>query len=117
TGVFMVAMLIVGANMLHAANLNIEGQEGLVAFGGQLEQQFGAWSRVLFLVGFWATSFSSLLGVWNGVSLFFVDFVRTWRQHRHGEAAGAAMPEQDDERSPYYRAYAAWLTFPPMLLL
>jgi Mn2+/Fe2+ NRAMP family transporter len=64
----------------------------------------------LFLVGFWASSFSSILGVWNGVSLMFADFVATAR----GLAA-------DDPRRKagglYYRAYILWLTFPPMLLL
>lgn len=124
TGVFMIAMLIVGANMLHAAGLDLEGQDGLVAFGEQLETQFGAWARILFLVGFWATSFTSLLGVWNGVSLFFADFVSTVREHR-AERAGASnadlpdgeRPEDDRERSPAFRWFLVWLTFPPMLLL
>lgn len=135
TGVFMIAMLIVGANMLHAAGLDIEGQQGLTAFGEQLREQFGGWARVLFLLGFWATSFTSLLGVWNGVSMFFADFVETVREQRAGAAGGgtvatssggvegereqdgAERPEVDLERTPAFKVYLLWLTFPPMLLL
>ena len=65
---------------------------------------------VAFLVGFWATSFSSLIGVWQGVSLLFGDF---WAHMR-------GRPEADGVRAdggPAFRAYALWLTFPPMLLL
>ncbi|HET7328812.1 MAG TPA: Nramp family divalent metal transporter [Nocardioidaceae bacterium] len=109
TGIFVVAMVIVAADVLFQAGLTVEGEEGLLALGNQLDQRFGTWAEVLFLVGFWATSFTSLLGVWNGVSLFFTDWVHTLRNE----------PEQQttDERSPWYRAYVAWLTFPPMLLL
>lgn len=113
TGIFVVSILIVGADMLYAAGLEIEGEQGLLTLGEQLDERFGGWARVLFLVGFWATSFTSLLGVWNGVSLFFADFVHTLRGDRDGDA----VHEGTDERSPYYRAYVAWLTFPPMILL
>ncbi len=109
TGVFVIAMLIVAGDLLYTAGLDVEGEEGLLALGGVLAERFGQWARVLFLVGFWATSFTSLLGVWNGVSLFFADFVHTLRGLPEGEGSG--------ERTPAYRAYVAWLTFPPMLLL
>jgi putative spermidine/putrescine transport system permease protein len=33
----------------------------------------------LFLIGFWAAAMSSLVGVWNGVSLMFADFMGTVR--------------------------------------
>lgn len=109
TGIFVVAMLLVAADMLFQAGLTVEGEEGLLTLGDQLNQRFGTGGEVLFLVGFWATSFTSLLGVWNGVSLFFTDWVHTLRN----------QPERQttDERSPWYRAYLVWLTFPPMLLL
>ena len=57
----------------------------------------------------WASSFSSVLGVWNGVSVMFADF---W-----GHVRGKAE-EHPDRRigGKYYRFYVLWLTFPPMLL-
>lgn len=109
TGIFVIAMVIVAADVLFQAGLTVEGEEGLLTLGDQLEQRFGTWAEIMFLVGFWATSFTSLLGVWNGVSLFFTDWVHTLRNE----------PERQGsyERSPWFRAYLAWLTFPPMLLL
>lgn len=109
TGIFVVAMLIVAAGMLFQSGLKVEGEDGLLTLGTKLEQQFGIWAKVLFLVGFWATAYTSLLGVWNGVSLFFTDWVHTLRNEPERQ--------ETDERSPWFRAYVAWLTFPPMALL
>lgn len=111
TGVFVIAMLVVGAELLHASGVALQGGErGLLDLGGVLEDRFGRPVAVLFLVGFWATSFSSLLGVWQGVSLMFADFVAHVRG-RTDDPAGRG------DRSPAFRLYALWLTLPPMALL
>ncbi|WP_296818729.1 Nramp family divalent metal transporter, partial [Brevundimonas sp.] len=111
TGVFVVAMLIVGAELLHAGGVALaSGDRGLLDLGAVLEDRFGQPVAVAFLVGFWATTFSSLIGVWQGVSLLFGDF---WAHMR-------GRPEEDGVRAdggPAFRVYALWLTFPPMLLL
>ena len=111
TGLFVVAMLIVGAELLHAAGVALSsGDRGLLDLGQVLEDRFGRPISILFLVGFWAASFSSLIGVWQGVSLMFGDF---WAHMR-------GRPEEDGVRTdggPAFRAYALWLTFPPMILL
>lgn len=122
TGVFVVAMLIVGAELLHASQVALNsGDRGLIDLGKVLEDRFGAGTAKLFLVGFFATSFSSLIGVWHGVSLMFADFVERFR----APAAGAAKTEEHEgadvaerrQRSLPFRAYLLWLTFPPMTLL
>lgn len=110
TGVFVIAMLIVGAELLYASGVALQGGDrGLLDLGEVLEDRFGRAVAILFLVGFWATSFSSLLGVWQGVSLMFADFIANVR----------GQPERDGraDRSPAFRLYALWLTFPPMALL
>lgn len=109
TGIFVVAMVIVASAVLYQAGLTVEGEQGLLTLGEELNSRFGTWAEIVFLTGFWATAFTSLLGVWNGVSLFFTDWVHTIRDKPERQGS--------DERSPWYRAYAAWLTFPPMLLL
>lgn len=111
TGVFVIAMLIVGAELLHASNIALAGGDrGLLDLDGVLRERFGDAVGVLFLVGFFAASFSSLIGVWHGVGLMFADF---WGHVRRGpERSGAA-----GEGSPAFRGYLLWLTFPPMLLL
>ncbi|MCC5035245.1 Nramp family divalent metal transporter [Streptomyces sp. WAC 00631] len=100
TGVFVIAMLITGAELLHSANIALaSGDKGLLALGEVLEARFGATTAKLFLIGFFAASFSSLIGVWHGVSLLFTDFVERIRRDRAADraaaraAASAPVPE------------------------
>ena len=110
TGTFVVAMLIVGAELLHSAQIALAaGDRGLLNLSDVLEDRFGQPVAIAFLVGFAATAMSSLFGVWHGVSLLFSDFV----EHMRGQAERSERPE----RKWPFRAYLAWLTFPPMLLL
>jgi Mn2+/Fe2+ NRAMP family transporter len=110
TGIFVVAMMVVGTELLYVAGISIaKGDKGLLDLGGVLRQRFGPVMWSIFMIGFWATSMTSLLGVWNGVSLMFSDFVRHAR----------SRPEVSGERATRtaeFRAYLLWLTFPPMLL-
>lgn len=123
TGVFVIAMLIVGAELLHAAGIALaSGDRGLLDLGEVLEDRFGRPARNLFLVGFFAASFSSVIGVWHGVSLLFAAFVAGLRAPTAtaaGTAAGTAgeVAVAERERSWPFRGYLLWLTFPSMLLL
>jgi Mn2+/Fe2+ NRAMP family transporter len=121
TGIFVAAMLVVGAELLYTANIAlVESDRGLLDLDEILQQRFGPVIATLFLVGFFATSFSSLLGVWQGVSLMVTDFVRTRREavaRTPEELAAAGQLSEDATRSVPYRAYLLWLTFPPMILL
>jgi Mn2+/Fe2+ NRAMP family transporter len=110
TGIFVVAMMVVGAELLYAAGVSIaKGDKGLLDLGEVLRQRFGSLIWAIFMIGFWATSITSLLGVWSGVSLMFSDFVRHARNRP--EVSG-----EESTRTPEFRAYLLWLTFPPMLL-
>ena len=111
TGLFVAAMLVVGAELLYSANIALAGgARGLVDLADVLGQRYGRLMAVVFLLGFWASSFSSLIGVWNGVSLMFADFAGRLRRlpdnHPDTRAGGR-----------YYRGYILWLSFPPMSLL
>ncbi|MFJ7773128.1 Nramp family divalent metal transporter [Streptomyces sp. NPDC097107] len=116
TGVFVVAMLFVGAEMLHAANIALSGGgKGLVQLGDILADEYGTATSKFFLIGFFATSFTSLIGVWHGVSLMFADFVARQRDRTAGK--GKEIASGEHERSWPFRAYLLWLTFPPIVLL
>ena len=121
TGVFVVAMLIVGAELLYAAQITLAGGDrGLLDLDEVLADRFGRPVATVFLVGFVATTFSSLVGVWHGVSLLFADFAHSLRPHPASETAArddATGRPFDLERTPAFRAYVLWLTIPPMLLL
>ncbi|OLT21618.1 iron transporter [Pseudonocardia sp. CNS-139] len=126
TAIFVIAMLVVGAEMLLGQDI-VSGDEGLLVLGGELGSRYGEWARILFLIGFLAVTTTSLLGVWNGVSLLFTDWTRIIRlPHGSRAAVGAdAEPTTTEtgyaaaaaERSVPFRAYLLWLTIPPMALL
>ncbi|WP_405569276.1 Nramp family divalent metal transporter [Streptomyces phaeochromogenes] len=143
TGIFVISMLFVGAELLHSSNVAIaSGDKGLIQLGDILEDEYGTATAKFFLIGFFATSFTSLIGVWHGVSLMFADFVERYRKDRAGRAtaegettpAGKATSGKGEtsgggttsgeevasgarERSWPFRAYLLWLTFPPIVLL
>ncbi|WP_115684447.1 Nramp family divalent metal transporter [Corynebacterium senegalense] len=110
TGIFVAAMLVIGADLLYSANIAVsQGDRGLLDLADVLEQRYGPTMAKVFLFGFWAAAFSSVLGVWNGVSLMFADFV--------GHAKHLPADHADIHvGGRYYRWYLLWLTFPPMLL-
>ncbi|SDS55317.1 Mn2+ and Fe2+ transporters of the NRAMP family [Nocardioides scoriae] len=111
TGLFVVATLIVGAELLYSAGIAVStGDQGLLDLSQVLADRYGRAAGTVFLVGFWAAAMSSLVGVWNGVSLMFADFV--------GHVRG--LDAEDPARragGTWYRAYILWLTFPPMVML
>jgi Mn2+/Fe2+ NRAMP family transporter len=110
TGVFVISMLIVGAEVVRAAGVMVgAGDAGLLDLTEVLNERYGTFIGTWFLVGFWAASFSSIIGVWNGVSLMFADF---WGNMR---GVGSGHP---DTRvgGRYFKFYLIWLTFPPMIL-
>ncbi|MFJ5261166.1 Nramp family divalent metal transporter [Streptomyces sp. NPDC088387] len=121
TGIFVVSMLFVGAELLHSANVAIaSGDKGLIQLGDILEDEYGTATAKFFLIGFFATSFTSLIGVWHGVSLMFADFVARYANKGDGDATelrGDAVASGARERSWSFRVYLLWLTFPPMVLL
>ncbi|MDQ3887444.1 MAG: Nramp family divalent metal transporter [Actinomycetota bacterium] len=78
TGIFVVAMLVVGADILAGRDVTSD-DTGLLFLADELAARYGSWARLLFLVGFFAVSFTSLLGVWNGVSLLVADWTRCVR--------------------------------------
>ena len=111
TGLFVLATLIVGAELLYSTSVAIEeGDAGLVDLAAVLQDRYGQWAGKVFLVGFWAAAMSSLVGVWNGVSLMFADFMTIVR-------GGASEDADARAGGKWYKAYILWLTFPPMAML
>lgn len=108
TALFTISLVILGAGLLFGTNVNISGEKGLIDFAAILGNELHPGVRYLFLVGFWAASFTSVLGVWNGVPYLFADFIRTVRHQ--------PVSTDDLKNTKSYRFFVLWLTFPPMLL-
>ena len=112
TALFMVSMLVIGAELLFGTGTSISDEEGLLALVNPLQDRFGLLARWAFLIGFWAVATGAMLGAWNGGAYLFADCVRTIRRvpDEHAE-------EYLSEKSPYFRGFLAWMSFPPMILL
>lgn len=114
TGIFVTATMIMGVELLYSAGLAISaGDEGLLDVSEVLADRYGEVLSIIFLIGFFAASFSSLLGVWHGVSLMFADF---WTNFRRP----ADQLSQDDAptlKSKPARFYLLMLAIPTMALL
>ncbi|MCL8024868.1 Nramp family divalent metal transporter [Nocardioides bruguierae] len=121
TGIFVIATLVVGAELLYSAGIAVSsGDQGLLDLGDVIKERYGTAAGTVFLVGFWSAAMSSLIGVWNGVSLMFADFVGHVRAER-AERAGEAGVDPDAPAyrlgGRWYRLYVLWLTVPPMAML
>ena len=106
TGLFGIAIMIVSASVSPQV---MSGSDMVLAVAEQLGATVGEAGKWAFLVGFWGAVFSSMLGVWQGVPYLFADFVHEWR--------GNTADKYIDTCSTPYRAYLAYLAFPPMILL
>ena len=67
TGIFVIAMLVVGAEVVRAAGVSLSaGDAGLLDLSDVLNERYGEFIGSAFLVGFWAASFSSVSGCGTG---------------------------------------------------
>jgi Mn2+/Fe2+ NRAMP family transporter len=112
TALFMVSMLIIGAELLFGTGTSISDEEGLLALVDPMQDRFGLLARWAFLIGFWAVATGAMLGAWNGGAHLFADCVRTIREVPDEEAS-----DYLSEKSIFFRAFLAWMSFPPMILL
>jgi Mn2+/Fe2+ NRAMP family transporter len=111
TGLFMISMLIIGAEFLFGTGRSIESEEGILALANPIQDRFGVVVRWVFLIGFWAVATGAMIGAWNGAAYLFADSVRTFR-----DAPDEQAEEYLSEKSVWFRAMLVWITFPPMIL-
>ena len=104
TALFGVAMLVIGSRL----ELDGKGTGVALEISSLLSTSIAPWVGWLFLLGFWAAVFSSLLGVWQGVPYLFADFHRMFFQG--GKDFGPL------EESGSYKAYLLFLGLLPLAL-
>lgn len=103
TASFGASMIVIGSLL----KLKKGGGVAL-AISELLGQQISPHLGLIFLVGFWAAVFSSLLGVWQGVPYLFADFQRLRRRE--------PLPETGLLTTRDYRGYLLFLGLVPLLL-
>ncbi len=112
TGIFGIAVIVLASTILYANGTNIAGNNGVIKMAGMLGDILGRFGQWAFLIGFWGTVASSILGVWQGTPYIFCDFVGLLKK----------LPTDEHQliinsRSKWYRGFLIWLAGPPMLLL
>jgi Mn2+/Fe2+ NRAMP family transporter len=110
-GLFGVAVTVLGAVVLHPTRVEIEGPMGVVTMADLLGAVLGRLGRATFLVGFWATVATSMLGVWQSVPHLLCDVVDLSRR-RAPRARGDV-----NARSARYRWFLIALATVPAVLL
>lgn len=105
TGLFGIALIVIAAGVEPE---DASGQALVLALSERLGELLGPVGKGAFLIGFWCSVFSSLLGVWQGVPYLFADYVAQ---------IGKSEVASPSSRSPSYRAFLLFLAFPPLSLL
>ena len=105
TGLFGIALIVIAAGVEPA---DASGQALILALSDRLGELLGPVGKGAFLVGFWCSVFSSLLGVWQGVPYLFSDFMA-----QMGKKKTVLLSKS----SSSYRAFLLFLAFPPLTLL
>jgi len=103
TAVFGLAMIVVGSRVTLR-----QGPTAALELAGQLGIALGPAGKWIFLVGFWAAVFSSLLGVWQSAPYLFADLVA---------AKGSAATRQAGAERPAYRGFLLFIATVPLVLL
>ena len=105
TGLFGICVIIIGSRLdVHGA-----GNALAIEMADQLAQVMGPAGKWIFLAGFWAAVFSSLLGVWQGMPYLFADF---WFLTR-----GEKVPAVGLTNTKPYRFYLIAISLLPLLFL
>ena len=76
---------------------------------GDILGRLGHWA---FLIGFWGTVASSILGVWQGTPYLFCDFVGLIKKLPLEDRQSIVTP-----KSKWYRGFLFWMAGPPIILL
>ena len=111
TAVFGLAMIVVGSRVTLE-----RGPTAALELAGQLSLTLGPAGRWIFLIGFWAAVFSSLLGVWQSVPYLFADLVRAGDSGAEGRPGSEAASQTGRERRAY-RGFLLYLGTVPVALL
>lgn len=108
TALFGLSMVLIGST------LQLEGSGVRLAplLAGKLAETIGPAGRWIFLIGFWAAVFSSLLGVWQSAPYLFADFLSLPRRGASPVGPGFRL-----EATAAYRHYQVALALVPLPLL
>jgi Mn2+/Fe2+ NRAMP family transporter len=106
TGVFGIAIMLI-ATGAHARGAG--GTQIALELANRLGEVGGPAIRWIFLIGFWATVFTAMMSVWQGVPQIYVELARAWKRQPHGGPAA-------NDRGMYYGSLFL-VAVPPLIML
>jgi Mn2+/Fe2+ NRAMP family transporter len=114
TALFGIAMIVIGSRV----SLR-QGPTAALELAGQLGTVLGPGGKWVFLVGFWAAVFSSLLGVWQSVPYLFADLVKAGRSGAAGQMSSSRRSAAEPLGGPTtaYRGFLLYIGIVPLVLL
>ncbi|MEL4358914.1 MULTISPECIES: Nramp family divalent metal transporter [unclassified Luteococcus] len=111
--IFAVAMTAVGAFWLLAGNHKITSNSAVFDVGQILGREIGPVAHGLFLLSFFAVTYSSVLGGFQGIAYVTGDCLRVVRKYPHQDEPGQDM----SAKAPEFRAALVWLAVCSVLIL
>ena len=106
--------MLLSTEILFKQGIQVEGQAGVIQMASILQHSLGIPGKWLFLVGFWAAAFSSLVGVFQGVPYLFADYISCIGI---GSRTNEQRASQIGSGNKYYRLYLIYMAFPCMMML
>jgi Mn2+/Fe2+ NRAMP family transporter len=93
TGLFGIALVVI------AAGVQAQGAGGVriaLEIAERLDTVGGPVAHAVFLIGFWCTVFTAMLGVWQGVPQIYVDLIGAWRGEALSDGGGVTSPRESE---------------------
>jgi Mn2+/Fe2+ NRAMP family transporter len=106
TAVFAIAVMLISAGVQPEV---MQGSNMVLSVASHLGSVVGDTGQSLFLIGFWAAVFSSMLGVWQGVPYLFCDFLQAGKQQAERQPIETSCLS--------YRSYLVFMALVPMVLV
>jgi Mn2+/Fe2+ NRAMP family transporter len=95
---FSLMMIFLSSQIEWPGQILDEGPRLCLELADRVGAETGPIGRAVFLLGFWGTSFSAVLGVWHGIGFLFDDWIHLWRGSQPAGRQGTA-----------YRAWVAYM--------
>ncbi|HMQ09759.1 MAG TPA: Nramp family divalent metal transporter [Oligoflexia bacterium] len=109
TGCFCAAVVVIASRVDSSA---LQGGNIVILLAEQIQIASNPLGKKLFIWGFWAAVFSSVLGVWQGVPYIFENYLQfKYTKNNDNNAV------QNYIKQHAYHIYLLYLAFPPLLLL
>src|SRR3954469_16749996 len=109
TAVFGMSIMIVATQAFHVEGIAITNAQAVTKMAETLRARIGPFGFYAYSVGFWATVFASLLGIWQSIPYLFADYYALMRKYSRAEREALTAIT-----SRPYRAALAFITLVPI---